>query len=46
MKFLKLKTQAQYPETVVQGRSLPPIPASGYSSPIINFIQRLAIIVF
>ncbi|MDR1478382.1 MAG: hypothetical protein LBJ00_05515 [Planctomycetaceae bacterium] len=30
LKFLKLNTQAQQHEAVVQGRSLPPIPASVY----------------
>ncbi|MDR1477634.1 MAG: hypothetical protein LBJ00_01695 [Planctomycetaceae bacterium] len=30
LKFLKLITQAQQREAVVQGRSLPPIPASVY----------------
>ncbi|MDR1478054.1 MAG: hypothetical protein LBJ00_03845 [Planctomycetaceae bacterium] len=31
LKFLKLNTQAQQREAVVQGRSLPPIPASVYA---------------
>ncbi|MDR1477341.1 MAG: hypothetical protein LBJ00_00185 [Planctomycetaceae bacterium] len=31
LKFLKLNTQAQQCETVVQGRSLPPMQASVYS---------------